>query len=421
MSYNDQYIPRPNRYAQPQTDINILILGETGVGKSTFINAFTNYILYNTLNDAIKGDMQVLIPAAFHMTDPDSHELDSRKIFIGNPSEDEKCEVVGQSSTQICHSYIFPIGNRLLRLIDAPGVGDVRGVPQDAKNCEHILAYINHYEHLNGICIVLKANHERLTVGFRFCFKEILTHLNINAKDNLMFIFTSGRTTFYRPGSTTPLVRSLLKELYDTWKVEVPFNKGNTFIFDNEAFRFLALHKNGMRFSADEVNTYSKSWEISVTEVSRLIERILECSLHAIRDSLSINDAQQLIRLLTRPIGEIARLIQENIQLAEKYKQNVLKNPLSTSSKRMPQKNGKVVAFDYPRTVCTNTKCTQIIVVDDQPKVNYTTKCHPHCELRDVERECVGHSILQYCTAINQHTGYCFILAIRYKNMKYLR
>lgn len=33
---------------------NLLILGETGVGKSTWINAFANFITYDTLEDAIQ-------------------------------------------------------------------------------------------------------------------------------------------------------------------------------------------------------------------------------------------------------------------------------------------------------------------------------------------------------------------------------
>ncbi|CAF4915872.1 unnamed protein product, partial [Rotaria sp. Silwood1] len=172
--------------------------------------------------------------------------------------------------------YLFPIGNRLLRLIDAPGIGDVR-----------------------GICILLKPNHERLTINFRFCFKEILTHLHINAKDNLVFIFTNGRGTFYRLGFTTPVIRTLIKELNNTWKIEISFNKDNTYIFDNGAFRFLATYKNGIKFSTEEITNFSKSLEISVKEFTRLIERILKYELHAVRDSLSINAAQQLIRKST--------------------------------------------------------------------------------------------------------------------------
>ena len=127
------------------------------------------------------------------------------------------------------------------------------------------------------------------------------------------------------------------------------------------------------------------------------------------RDSLSINAAKQLIRKLTRPVGETARLIQENIQLAQKYKEDVLKNPSLTLPKRLPQKNGKYIPFNYSRTVCTNRKCTQIIVIDGQRKVDYVTQCHPHCYLRDVERELVGHWILHNCDAINKRTGYFLI------------
>ena len=45
--------------------------------------------------------------------------------------------------------------------------------------------------------------------------------------------------------------------------------------------------------------------------------------------------------------------------------------------------------------------------MDDEKTVDYNTHCHPHCYLRDVERECIGHSGLRYCSAMNQNARLC--------------
>ena len=55
-------------------DINILLLGQTGVGKTTFINAFANYLVYNSLDEAIDGKLQAIIPAWFTFMDKNTFE-----------------------------------------------------------------------------------------------------------------------------------------------------------------------------------------------------------------------------------------------------------------------------------------------------------------------------------------------------------
>lgn len=39
--------------------MNILLMGKTGIGKSTFINAFGNYLKYDTLKQATKNKVNI--------------------------------------------------------------------------------------------------------------------------------------------------------------------------------------------------------------------------------------------------------------------------------------------------------------------------------------------------------------------------
>ncbi|CAF1370196.1 unnamed protein product, partial [Rotaria sp. Silwood1] len=209
------------RCGSPETYINILLLGETGI-----------------------GELKVLIPSTFIVTD--SETFDETKVLVGIPNDNENYENDRHSSTQLCRSYIFPIGNRSIRFIDGPGVGDTRG-------------------------------------------------------------------------KTTRLLKVLLKELHESNDVEVPFNRENTFI------------------------TYSESWNKSVEKFSRLIIRILQYDLHAVQEMKSLNEAQLLIHKLSRPVAEIATLIQENILLAKQYKEKLFNNSTNQVSNKISQKTGRFV------------------------------------------------------------------------------
>ena len=170
-------------------ELNILILGETGVGKSTFINAFVNYLTFATLEEGMNATrLNSIIPCSFstQYVDPASGgRLVQKQVRIGY--DDDERDGAGQSATQKTTVYPLYINNTLVRLIDTPGIGDTRGIEQDRKNMVDVLSVLRNYDKLHGILILLKPNNSRLTVMFRFCVKELLTHLHRSAARNMVF------------------------------------------------------------------------------------------------------------------------------------------------------------------------------------------------------------------------------------------
>jgi GTPase SAR1 family protein len=392
----------PNANCPRDREINILLLGPTGVGKTTFINAFANYLVNDTLEQADEDEMQIIIPSAFSFTMPDT--FDEKVITLGKEDEHEKFTDVSQSNTQQCRSFVFPIGDRNLRFIDTPGIGDTRGLEQDTKNFLEILNYIAQYEHLNGVCILLKPNEERMTILFRFCVNELLRHLHVSASENLIFVFTNARSTFFMPGTTKKLLQGLLDKHRVDHNVDIPFSRENSFLLDNEPFRYLAIRKHGIHLDDDQTQSYCKSWDISVKEYGRLMEHIVTRPLHAVCNTLSLNEAEQLIRKLARPIAETAKLIEENIQLARDHKKNVLENP-EIASQGIPQNNAVVIPLKHPRTVCVGEDCCQVIDVGNEKRMEYLHVCHDECYLNGVVQETLYDPKLEECTAMDPEEG----------------
>ncbi|CAF1342210.1 unnamed protein product [Rotaria sordida] len=209
------------------------------------------------------------------------------------------------------------------------------------------------------------------------------------------------------PGTTKRLLQGLLNKHREEQKVDVPFKKENTFLFDSEAFRYLALRKNGIQLDNEQTLSYIRSWDHSVNEYTRLMAYVVTRPLHGISKTLSLNEAEQLIRKLSRPIAEIARLVEENIQRARECKEKMRNNP-ELALQGIPQNNTVVKRLEHPRTVCMDDKCCRVTQDGDEQKLEYLSICHDVCYLKGVVQEKISDPELEYCEAMDPDTGKMF-------------
>ena len=316
--------PSPPPPASTEDTINILLLGESGVGKSTFVNALANYLAFDTFEDARSNSPIVLITISFLITTGDHFEEHIIKFVDFDHSNNENFDNPGQSVTQQCRSYVFTFhrsNGRKVRLIDTPGFGDTRGVAQDELNIEHVLRYIHQLTHLNAICFLLKPNSSQLNLFFRTCLIQLFTLLGPEAQQNISFCFTNARATFYTPGDTAPLLKSMLQSLP---MKNIQFKKDNAFCFDNESFRYLVALQNGITFSETDQQEYERSWTNAARESHRFLDYIsTKVPVYRMQEGgLSIKEAQFKIDLLIRPMLETIRNLLRNLILAKTGQKN---------------------------------------------------------------------------------------------------
>ncbi|GKU03600.1 unnamed protein product [Fusarium langsethiae] len=113
-------------------------IGETGVGKSTFINAFYNFLKFESFDEAKTMSKRNL-------------EYTTRlKSFRVGSRDDERDGIGGDSATHKTSVYTMRYRNTTYRLFNTPGIGDTRGPEQDKENLRGIMNRLRDYEELHG-------------------------------------------------------------------------------------------------------------------------------------------------------------------------------------------------------------------------------------------------------------------------------
>ncbi|XP_050953619.1 uncharacterized protein LOC127155458 [Labeo rohita] len=145
----------------------ILMVGETGTGKTTLINTMSNYML------GVKREDKVW----FEITDDQSDQTSSHS----------------QTSRITVYGFYPQDSNTDLTIIDSPGYGDMRGTNLDKQIAESLLSLSESAEEIHEIhvvCLVIKSTQNRLHERQIYIFDAVQALFGSDTAENIVLLFT---------------------------------------------------------------------------------------------------------------------------------------------------------------------------------------------------------------------------------------
>ncbi|KAG7330581.1 hypothetical protein KOW79_006803 [Hemibagrus wyckioides] len=148
----------------------LLMVGETGTGKTTLINAMANYILGVRFTDDVW----------FEITEEggDNHMSDQSK----------------SQTIKITVYEVFSQHNPIcLTIIDTPGYGDTRGTKYDkqiADNLSKLFRNDTGVKEIDAVCLVVKASENRLTDRQHYIFDAVFSLFGKDIENNIVIFVT---------------------------------------------------------------------------------------------------------------------------------------------------------------------------------------------------------------------------------------
>ena len=159
-----------------QKHLTMLLLGQTGSGKSSFLNLLGNFpTVMEHGQQAVAGKMS-----------------DFRDLKFENDLKDRKV-----SQTSAATVYQVQMGPLSLKIVDTPGFGDTRGRAFDEKNAKLIVDCVKTLGQVSAIAFVISGRESRLTAQLKYVLMEVCAILPKAAKSNILAIFTNTASPLY--------------------------------------------------------------------------------------------------------------------------------------------------------------------------------------------------------------------------------
>ena len=163
----------------------MLLIGETGSGKTSFLNLICNYAHLEKLGRNFDKDG---FEKLLQFDDEDLENKGGRRME-SKTSGAKLYDVTADSSTTC--NYKADLDKLKFSVIDTPGFGDSRGFDKDDENLQRILSCIEDAEYINCVCIVINGRQARITANLQYVLTGIASILPTPVVDKLFFVFTN--------------------------------------------------------------------------------------------------------------------------------------------------------------------------------------------------------------------------------------
>lgn len=415
---------------QKNTKITIAVLGRTGVGKSTWINAFANYLQYDSFDEALLNE-KVYVPVyskflykeieersdSESSNDEDDEKTASenftnlpfKSIAVGDPGSlyDEDRSVVESATSYPC-SYTLKNEDKVeVTIIDTPGLGDTFDVMTDDTHIKAILDHFSMYEVIDAFVILLKPDEHRISQEFLYTIRKIFNQLHKSAKSNVVFAFTHSRNTDFMDGDTFHVLTKVLHKM----ELEIEINNKNRFYFDNSPFRYLAVCAKS-HVPTKQRSLMQEYWKKSSRNFVKLLKYVKSLEPHNTSATISIHEVRLNINIMTEPLIEICKSIKRTSFAILSAIKTVNESLQSQGKTKVLSVKGQELVYKplaSPQTVCSNEECSREEVFKEQDgsevrKKIYDPICCKGCWLPMVPVERKGAFQLHFCWSLKSRT-----------------